>query len=87
MRTTILSITLLTVCAVGFGATIRVPANYPTIELGIHAANNGDIVLVAPGTYKENIRIWKLLQRNAAESAAGEGAGTAAASPAKAAVS
>jgi len=36
-------------------ATINVPANQPTIQAGINAAKNGDSVLVAPGTYFENI--------------------------------
>lgn len=35
--------------------TIRVPANQPTIQAAINAAVNGDIVLVSPGTYTENI--------------------------------
>ena len=34
---------------------IHVPADQPTIQMGIIAASNGDTVLVDPGTYLENI--------------------------------
>ncbi len=38
-----------------FAATINVPGDQPTIQSGINAALKGDVVLVAPGTYVENI--------------------------------
>jgi parallel beta-helix repeat protein len=34
---------------------IHVPSDWPTIQAGINAASSGDIVLVEPGTYVENI--------------------------------
>ena len=40
-----------------FSAIINVPDDYSTIQAGINAAVNGDTVLVAPGTYTENIDI------------------------------
>ena len=41
--------------AMGWAATINIPADQPTIQAGIDAAGNGDTVLVAPGTFAENI--------------------------------
>ena len=45
---------LLVVSVVGaaWGATIRVPSDYPLIQQALDSALEGDTILVAPGTYK-----------------------------------
>ena len=39
------------------GTTIRVPEDYSTIQAAVDAASSGDIIDIAPGTYRETITI------------------------------
>jgi hypothetical protein len=41
----------------GLAATLEVPAQYPSIQAAVDAASNGDLVLVAPGTYVESVSL------------------------------
>jgi len=55
MRYVIFIIVMLTIPTFSYSATIEVPKDYATIQLAIDASVNGDVIIVAPGTYVENI--------------------------------
>ena len=55
MRYFALVLILLVLVSTLHALTIHVPADEPTIQDGLDVAVGGDTVLVAPGTYVENI--------------------------------
>jgi len=55
MRFLFIATIVLAFPVVAMSVTIHVPAGQPTIQAGIDTAVDGDTVLVAPGTYVENI--------------------------------
>ena len=57
MRTFFLSILLLGISVISIAQVIHIPTDHATIQDGLNAASFGDTVLVAPGTYFENI-VW-----------------------------
>ncbi len=57
MRYALLFTGLLLAANFAAAAIYHVPDDYPTIQAGVNAAPPGDTVLVAPGTYGENVTL------------------------------
>jgi len=56
VRSTLRVILFSVILGVGADARIlRVPSDYPTIQVAVNTSLNGDTVVVAPGTYFENV--------------------------------
>ena len=53
----VILLALLLCCSVASSATINVPGDQPTIQAAVDAAGVDDIIVVAPGTYLEQVRI------------------------------
>lgn len=57
-----LALMVLTVAPLALAKTIEVPKDFQSIQLAINAAEPGDLILIAPGTYKENLSIRKSIE-------------------------
>jgi len=49
------SLVCIIISSASYAITINIPGDYPTIQAGINASNDGDTVLVAAGNYNEHL--------------------------------
>lgn len=57
MRVSAVLLSLLFLPVLGFGATIYVPGDFPTIQQAVDAAVNNDLIVVASGNYQEQVTV------------------------------
>lgn len=57
MRFIFLMAVVLLIPGVALSKTIRVPVDYPTIQEALNVSGDGDVILVAPNIYFENINV------------------------------
>lgn len=62
-----LALIVVGVAPLALAKTIEVPKDYQTIQAAINAAQAGDVILIAPGTYKENLTIRKSIELRGAD--------------------
>ncbi|MFN4218289.1 MAG: right-handed parallel beta-helix repeat-containing protein, partial [Candidatus Bipolaricaulia bacterium] len=67
VTTVALALIIAGVAPLVFAKTIEVPKDYQTIQAAINAAQAGDLILIAPGTYKENLTIRKSIELRGAD--------------------
>jgi parallel beta-helix repeat protein len=58
----VVTLTVVGLAPLVFAKAIEVPKDYSTIQAAINAAAPGDLILIAPGTYKENLTVRKSIE-------------------------
>ena len=57
LTTLLSSAALLVLANHAFAGTIEVPTDFPTVQAAVDAAVEGDVILVSPGSYRENVTV------------------------------